>query len=177
MKELSFLMFVIALLFGLIVLTRRFTNPNHPDRAVFFVPSRMLFNLLWGSIFYVGYGILMYPDPWIKISLSVLNCILLAYTLLIIKIQKELLNPGKRMPAFLTKFLTRKIAEQEKLDENTPVYTIRKALKILGLATYTPENKEQISQRLDILRRQAAENLPAPYLKTIIHRCEQTLLN
>ena len=177
MKELSFLMFMIALLFGVMVLARHLTNPNHPDRAVFFVPSRMLFNLLWGSIFYIGYGILMYPEPLIKIGLSVLNGILLAYTLLIIKIQKELLNPGKKMPAFLAKFLTRKIAEQEKLDENAPHYTIRKALKILGLAAYNPENKEQINQRLDILRRQAAENLPAPYLKTIIRRCEQTLLN
>lgn len=177
MKELSFLMFMIALLFGVMVLARHLTNPNHPDRAVFFVPSRMLFNLLWGSIFYIGYGILMYPEPLIKIGLSILNGILLSYTLILISLKKYLLAPQKNMPKLVKQFLERRITAQQEVDKQTPVYTIRKALKILGLAAYNPENKEQINQRLDILRRQAAENLPAPYLKTIIRRCEQTLLN
>lgn len=176
MKELSFLMFMIALLFGVMVLARHLTNPNHPDRAVFFVPSRMLFNLLWGSIFYIGYGILMYPEPLIKIGLSILNGILLSYTLILISLKKYLLAPQKNMPKLVKQFLERRITAQQEVDKQTPHYTQRKALKILGLAPYALENPDLIKERISILRQQAQNNLKSEYFPTILEHCENSLI-
>lgn len=176
MKELSFLMFVIALLFGVMVLARHLTNPNHPERAVFFVPSRMLFNLLWGSIFYVGYGILMYPEPLIKIGLSILNGGLLSYTLILIALKKYLLAPQKAMPKLVKQFLEQRIASQKEIDKQNPHYTQRKALKILGLPPYTLENPDLIKERISVLHQQTSNNLKSEYLPTILEHCEKSLI-
>ena len=73
MLELSFLMFMVGLFFGLSLFLRRITNPYHPDRTIFYIPSPMLFNVLWGSIFYIGYGILMYQENTVIYALFMQN--------------------------------------------------------------------------------------------------------
>ena len=175
MKELSFLMFIIALLFGVMVLARHLTNPNHPDRTVFFIPSRMLFNVLWGSIFYIGYGILVYHDFHLRIGLSVLNGVVLGYTLFLIQVQKHLLHPEKPMPQYMSRFLEGRITAQQKIDELNHGYTIRKSLKILGLGPSAIDTPEIISQRITALKGQQQHNLNTPYLELIIKQCEDEL--
>lgn len=175
MKELSFLMFIIALSFGVMVLARHLTNPNHANRTVFFIPSRMLFNVLWGSIFYIGYGILVYQDSYIQISLSVLNGVILGYTFFLIQIQKYLLHPERKMPIYISRFLEGRINAQQRIDEANQGYSVRKSLKILGLGPSAIENPTQIEQRLNALKGQRGHNLNSAYFERIIEQCEKEL--
>ena len=79
MKELSFLMFLVALLFGISVIVRSIMYGKHPDSCYFYIPSQGMFNIIWGSIFYIGYGMLMYPETWVSYVLGVGNGLLLFY--------------------------------------------------------------------------------------------------
>ena len=178
MKELSFLMFMIGLFFGLTVLCRRITNPNHPDRAAFFIPSRMMFNLLWGSIFYIGYGILMFPDFWLRLCLSLLVAILLVYTLIMNNLKKKLLSPDTNISQRAKKIFDRAIEKQKLLDKNTKNYSRRKAAKILGLAAYDLETPELINKRLTALENAKKQGqISNDYLNEIIKHIKQALQN
>ena len=73
MKELSLLMFFIALIFGLTVFVSSLFRSKNPDDSAFYIPSRGLFNIIWGSIFYIGYGMLMFPQPLITFTLGLIN--------------------------------------------------------------------------------------------------------
>lgn len=178
MKELSFLMFMVGLFFGLTVLCRRLTNPNHPDRAAFFIPSRMMFNLLWGSMFYIGYGLLMFPDFWLRVGLSLLEIILLGYTLVMNDLRKKLLSSHIPPSRFAKKIFDHAIKKQQELDKNNKNYSRRKAAKILGLAAYDLETDELQKKRIAALET-AAQNgqIGHEYLPEIIKRIRQALQN
>ena len=81
MKELSLLMFFIALIFGLTVFVSSLFRSKNPDDSAFYIPSRGLFNIIWGSIFYIGYGMLMFPQPLITFTLGLINGVLIFYAL------------------------------------------------------------------------------------------------
>ena len=178
MKELSFLMFMVGLFFGLTVLCRRLTNPNHPDRAAFFIPSRMMFNLLWGSMFYIGYGLLMFPDFWLRVGLSLLEIILLGYTLVMNDLRKKLLSSHIHTSRYEKKIFDHAIKKQQELDKNNKNYSRRKAAKILGLAAYDLETDELQKKRIAALET-AAQNgqIGHEYLPEIIKRVRQALQN
>lgn len=176
MKELSFLMFMVGLFFGLTVLCRRITNPNHPDRAAFFIPSRMMFNLLWGSIFYIGYGILMFPDFWVRVFLSLLDIILLIYTLTMNNLKKRLLYTSSKISQTAQKIFDRAIEKQKELDKKNKNYSKRKVAKILGLAAYELEEKTLIVKRITALENALkTEQISNVYLKEIIKHIKQTI--
>lgn len=176
MLELSFLMFMVGLFFGLSILLRRITNPYHPDRAVFYIPSPMLFNVLWGSIFYIGYGILMYQENTVRLFLGIIEIILFLYTLLMIYIKHILKKNQAPYPIWIQKLLNRAIERQEKLDKKSGAYSQRKALKILGLPTYAKEDSEQLNKGLNKLKSlQGVGKIQAPYFETIIQQTAKAL--
>ena len=176
MLELSFLMFMVGLFFGLSILLRRITNPYHPDRAVFYIPSPMLLNVLWGSIFYIGYGILMYQENTVRLFLGIIEIILFLYTLLMIYIKHILKKNQAPYPIWIQKLLNRAIERQEKLDKKSGAYSQRKALKILGLPTYAKEDSEQLNKGLNKLKSlQGVGKIQAPYFETIIQQTAKAL--
>lgn len=176
MLELSFLMFMVGLFFGLSILLRRITNPYHPDRTIFYIPSPMLFNVLWGSIFYIGYGILMYQENTVRLFLGIIEIILFLYTLLMIYIKHILKKNQAPYPIWIQKLLTRAIERQEKLDKKSGAYSQRKALKILGLPTYAKEDSEQLNKGLNKLKSlQGVGKIQAPYFETIIQQTSKAL--
>lgn len=176
MKELSFLMFMVGLFFGLSVLARRLTNPNHPDRTAFFIPSPMLFNVLWGSIFYIGYGILMFKTPLTQISLAIIEIALLGYTIWMHYLKHVMIKRQGSYPSFINKILNKAVAKQEQLDASFSDYSQRKALKILGLPIYAVEEPDKIRRQLNLLKAMAdSKKISSPYLQTIIKRIESAL--
>ena len=176
MFELSFLMFMVGLFFGLSILLRRITNPHHPDRTIFYIPSPMLFNVLWGSIFYIGYGILMYQENTVRLFLGIIEIILFLYTLLMIYIKHILKKNQAPYPIWIQKLLNRAIERQEKLDKKSGAYSQRKALKILGLPTYAKEDSEQLNKGLNKLKSlQGVGKIQAPYFETIIQQTAKAL--
>ena len=176
MLELSFLMFMVGLFFGLSILLRRITNPYHPDRTIFYIPSPMLFNVLWGSIFYIGYGILMYQENMVRLFLGIIEIILFLYTLLMIYIKHILKKNQAPYPTWIQKLLNRAIERQEKLDKKSGAYSQRKALKILGLPTYAKEDSEQLNKGLNKLKSlQGVGKIQAPYFETIIQQTAKAL--
>lgn len=176
MLELSFLMFMVGLFFGLSLFLRRITNPYHPDRTIFYIPSPMLFNVLWGSIFYIGYGILMYQENTVRLCLGIIEIILFLYTFLMIYIKHIIKKNRAPYPIWIQKLLNHVVERQEKLDKKSGVYSQRKALKILGLPTYAKEDSEQINKGLDKLKSlQGTGKIQAPYFETIIHQTANAL--
>lgn len=169
---------MVGLFFGLTVLCRRVTNPNHPDRAAFFIPSRMMFNLLWGSMFYIGYGILMFPDTRLRIFLGLLEVVLFTYTLTMNYLRKKLLLPTTKISPAARKIFDRAIEKQKKLDKNNQTYSRRKAAKILGLAAYELETDEAINKRITALENSAEQGqISNAYLAEIIKHIKQALQN
>lgn len=177
MKELSLFIFLLALFFGLNILLRSILRPDYKDRAPFFIPSNGMFNLLWGSIFYIGYGTLIYSSPSVRFALAFVNGLLLVYTFFLLAQKRFIMNPNRKGNRFISHYLEQQIEAAKKTDNCHPEYSRRKALKILGLPNYAAENKELIQTRLDILK-QISENgkLSSPYLKEIISKTEQALL-
>lgn len=176
MKELSFLMFMIGLIFGLSVFVRRLTSPYHPDRAVFGIPSRTTFNLLWGSIFYIAYGLLVYHHHGLRLTLGIIDGLLLGYTLFLLLLQHFILSP--RMPVIkpLQNFLNRKISGQEKMDSLLPAYTRSRALSVLGLPRYTDNDDPAVQLRLEALKSaQKSGKITNSYLNEIIKKTAAAL--
>ncbi len=176
MKELSLLMFFIALLFGMSVLIRSLIPGKNPDGSAFYIPSRGMFNIIWGSIFYIGYGILIYPDVQIAFILGIADGLLIFYALFLMQIKKFLLNPQKKGSAILRRYLEKQLDRCQKNDSGNKAYSFRKCMKILGLAPYTQPDSEQIAQRLQKLEELLQSGkLSHPYLPELLQKLNQTL--
>lgn len=176
MKELSFLMFCIALMFGLSILFRNIFMGKDPDSSDFYIPSRAMFNIIWGSIFYIGYGMLMTSSPIAVFIFATLNGLLIFYALFLLYAQKFLLTPQKKSPAFMRRYFEKKIDNCQTNDKNITAYSYRKVMKILGLPAYTPIDSEEIAKRLNILKTlHASGKLSHDYLPQIILQIEKTL--
>ena len=176
MKELSFLMFMIGLIFGLSVFARRLASSYHPDRAVFSIPSRTTFNLLWGSIFYIAYGILVYHHHGLRLTLGIIDGLLLGYTLFLLLLQHFILSSRTAVIKPLQKFLDRKVSGQKKMDSLLPAYTRSRALSVLGLPRYTGNDSPEVQLRLNALKSaQKAGKITNPYLDEIIKKVTAAL--
>ena len=176
MKELSFLMFMIGLIFGLSVFVRRLASSYHPDRAVFGIPSRTTFNLLWGSIFYIAYGILVYHHHGLRLTLGIIDGLLLGYTLFLLLLQHFILSSRTAVIKPLQKFLDRKVSGQKKMDSLLPAYTRSRALSVLGLPRYTNNDDPAIQLRLEALKSaQKNGKITDSYLSEIIKKVTAAL--
>lgn len=178
MKELSFFIFMAALFFGLSIFLHQLLNPKHPDRIAFYIPSRPLFNLLWGSIFYIGYGILIYPNEYTRFILGLINGLLLVYVITLIRVQNFLLKPNAKGSALIIKIINHSLDKARQQDSSNPNYSLKKSLKILGLPSYTAPNATTIQQRLNRLKTDSTSGkISHPYLKELILKIETSLLN
>lgn len=176
MKELSLLMFFIALIFGLTVFVSSLFRSKNPDDSAFYIPSRGLFNIIWGSIFYIGYGMLMFPQPLITFTLGLINGALIFYALFLVRVKNFLLKPQRKGAAFICRYLQKQLDRCRENDSDNQPYSYRKALKILGLPAYTTAESEDIAVRLQILHElEQSGKLPHPYLPELVSKTQQAV--
>lgn len=171
MKELSFLMFLVALLFGISVIVRSIMYGKHPDSSYFYIPSQGMFNIIWGSIFYIGYGMLMYPETWVSYVLGVGNGLLLFYAYFLLRVKKFLLSPEKKGAEYIRKYLLKQLDKEQGREKKGEGYSYKKCLKILGLPPYCEVDSQEFATRFEQLTRvEESGKLPHPYLKEIIKK-------
>lgn len=172
MKELAFLMFFVGCAFALIKLLTRFFAPQI-RHIYFYIPSQMTFNILWGFIFYVGFGILTTHTFWMKVGLIAFLTILTIYLIYLYGLSRHFKNPHN---TYYNNLLNKKLQKQRQTDEafNTP-YTADEALKILGLSAAAINNKSLIETRLVLLEKLSAHSTETTALKEIQFRIKQAL--
>ncbi len=153
MKELSFLMFLIAFT---AILWTFYNKIFHLDqnKTVSIFPSKAKFNITWGFIFYATYGLIIAKITWLKIGFVCIITILSTY-LLYIYLLKNFLN-GKNIifSNTITKILLWKITRQQQNDKIYKIkqYSPEQTIHILGLPSYALEQKGLIRKRIDELK-------------------------
>ena len=172
MKELSFLMFLIAFTAILWTFCNKIFNLDQ-NKTVSLFPSKAKFNLVWGFIFYTTYGLIIAKTLWLKIGFIILIAILFIY-LFYMYLLKNFLN-GKNIifSKTITKILLWKIARQKQKDKVYKLknYSINQILRILGLPTYAVEQAGLIVKRIEELKTIAEkQDFKQSYLTEIIKK-------
>lgn len=172
MKELSFLMFLIAFTAILWTLCNKIFNLDQ-NKTVSLFPSKAKFNLVWGFIFYTTYGLIISKTLWLTIGF---DCIIITLSLylLYIYLLKNFLN-GKNIifSKTITKILLWKIARQKQKDKVYKLknYSINQILRILGLPSYAVEQAGLIVKRIEELKIVAEkQDFKQSYLTEIIKK-------
>lgn len=172
MKELSFLMFLIAFTAILWTLCNKIFNLDQ-NKTVSLFPSKAKFNLVWGFIFYTTYGLIISKTLWLTIGF---DCIIITLSLylLYIYLLKNFLN-GKNIifSKTITKILLWKIARQKQKDKVYKLknYSINQILRILGLPSYAVEQAGLIVKRIEELKTIAEkQDFKQSYLTEIIKK-------
>ncbi len=152
MKELALLMFFIGCGYALNSLANRFSGKKN-RRLYFYIPSAASFNIIWGFIFYLGFGILIASHLWLKTALAAILLLLAVYLVRQWLISKFF---ATHKPACAGRLLARKLIKQSAADivYNHP-YTRSEALRLLGLPASQKDLDNKISARLSLI-----ENLP-----------------
>ena len=153
MKELSFLMFLIAITAILLTLCNKIFRLDQ-SKTVSLFPSKAKFNLTWGFIFYATYGLIIAKTAWLKIGFICIIAILAAYLLYIYMLKNFLYGKNIIFTGSITKILLWKIARQQQNDKTYKVkqYNHEQILHLLGLPAYAFEQKGLISKRIEELK-------------------------
>lgn len=154
MKELALLMFFVGCGYALTQLISRFSK-TQTRRFYFRIPSTASYNIIWGFIFYLGFGILTASHLWLKIIMAAAALLLFAYLVRLQLISKYL---TEHHPAFMAHTLSRQLNKQLTADDKFGhSYTPADALHILGLPPTLSNTDDKIIARLTLI-----ENLPLP---------------
>lgn len=173
MKELSLLMLVVAIIILLTIFLKNiFYKDSH--RNFFFIPNTSNLNIIWGMIFYLGYGFLTTHNDNLKIIFAVLIIFSFFYAVYLHQLRRFFNDKSSIAPLAL---INKKIMQQQSFDKNNPIYSPSQALKILGLHTSCIKNSQIILPRFDSLNQtyQNQKNLNSYFLEMII-KAKKTLI-
>jgi len=150
MKELALLMFCVGCGYVLTQFAGYFCRTK--TRPLYFrIPSAASFNILWGFVFYTGFGILSTASLSLKF---ILGGFLLA--LLGCLVRQHLFGRyfTKQTPRFVGRLLTRSLHRQHETDMkfNEP-YSRADALRLLGLPAALTDTDSRISKQISLLEK------------------------
>ena len=174
MKELSFLMLIVALLATGLAWAERALKINQKSQAAFYIPDVTRFNIVWGFIFYTGYGALISQKSWICYIVIILIVILFLYLIYLYAIQRFLLGRCAICTHILEKAVLMNISKQQKIDislENCK-YPKEKALKMLGIPVFADERAKLVQTRLETLKKL---HLSHPYFNNLVKNIEDAI--
>lgn len=178
MKELSFLMFVIALTVILKIFIDRIFKLNSGRRVFFYIPDSARFNVIWGFIFYAGYGFIIAKSSFLRIGFGIVIVALFLYLAYLYAFKGFLSGHYGMLTGVLGKIAARKLDAQKILDKqlNEPKYSKEKALKMMGLAPFAAQQPELLQKRLQMLKNlQSSMRIKHSYLGTIIQNLKNAL--
>lgn len=174
MKELSLLMLIIAILILSIMLLKNIFNKN-PHRNYFFIPETSRLNIIWGMIFYLGYGFLTTHNFNLKIIFGSFVIIFLFYITYLYQIRRFFAN---RSSIITPALINHKISQQQNFDKTHPDYSTSQALKILGLHTSSIKSPEIILSKVESLNKiYQTKKIANPYFLEMIAKAKKTLLS
>ncbi len=172
MKELSFLMFLIAFTAILWTFCNKIFRLDQ-SKTVSLFPSKAKFNLSWGFIFYATYGLIIAKTVWLKIGFSVIIIILFIYLLYLYLLKNFVSGKNIAFSKTIGKIVLWKISRQQQKDKIYKIkqYTPEQTLHILGLPSYPVEQKGMIEKRVNTLKRLTEkQDLKQTYLIQIINK-------
>lgn len=174
MKELSFLMFLIAFTAILWAFCNKIFNLDQ-NKTVSIFPSKAKFNLVWGFIFYATYGLIIAKTFWLTIGFYCIILMLALYLLYIYLLKNFLIGKNIIFSKTITKILLWKIARQQQKDKVYKLknYSINQILHILGLPSYAVEQAGLIVKRIEELKTIAEkQDFKQSYLIEIIKKLD-----
>lgn len=172
MKELALLMFFIGCGYVAIQLLNRFSTTKS-RRICFYYPSTTSFNLLWGFIFYLGFGLLIYQQLWLRIFLGVILLALLTFLLFQFGMRRHFTKPNN---VYYNRIFTKRLLCQQEADRSfEQPYTRSEALIFLGLPRILETDNPQIIQHLNKWINLSAAAPDLPYLREMLEQLQQAL--
>lgn len=148
---------------------------KNPHRNFFFIPETSKLNIVWGIIFYLGYGFLTAHNFTLKISFGVIVIISLFYVIHLYQLRRFFTN---RASIITPNLINKKIAQQQNFDKNHPNYSPAQALKILGLHASTIKKPEVILSRVDSLNKiYQTKKITNSYFPKMITKAKKTLIS
>ncbi|MDR1694028.1 MAG: hypothetical protein LBR70_02390 [Lactobacillaceae bacterium] len=153
---------------------------KNENSSYFLYPTRSVFNVAWGLLFFIVYGKMVSKDIVSSFIFLTATIIISAYIIYLyflknfLEKEKSLLNP------LFLKIINRKIKEQETLDKKfAGTYTELKALKVLGIAGYElnlSNIKEIMEKKYNTLKTfYDNKKIINPYFLTMIKKSYEAL--
>ncbi len=178
MKELSFLMFLIALTAIFSAFISNIFRLNPSKQVFFYFPDSSRFNIIWGFVFYAGYGLIIAQSLWLRIGFCGLIVLLLVYLTYLYMLKSFLSGHRILMQNLFAKIVSCKLDAQKELDRQLKwaPYTAAKAQKIMGLAPFALERPELLGKRLQMFKNlQSTMTIKHSYLNTVIKNLRNAL--
>lgn len=173
MKELSFLMFLIALAAIFIAFCNRVLKLNPRKQVYFYIPDTARFNIIWGFVFYASYGVLIAKTAWLKAAFAIFIALLMLYLGYLYAMKNFLSGHYTPLSSILEKIIISKLDAQKKTDIKIgdTAYLPSKSLKILGLPAFAADRPEMIQKKINMLKKlQSSMKIRHSYLATIIKK-------
>lgn len=174
MKELSFLMFLIAISAILLTICNKLFRLDQ-SKTVSIFPSKAKFNLAWGFIFYATYGLIIAKTFWLKTGFVCIIIILAAYLLYLYLLLNFLYNKPIFFRDLIRKILLWKFSRQQQKDKIYKLdrYSLEQTLRILGLPPFPAAQSGLITKRTEELKNiSKKQDLSKTYLSEIIKKLD-----
>lgn len=178
MKELSFLMFIIVFTALFKALIDRIFKLNANKRAFFYIPSSSRFNIVWGLIFYAGYGFIISKTDFLRLSFGILIILMFFYLVYLYVMKGFLFGHYKAIKKIMNKIIDFKLDEQKKTDNKLQekIYSKEKSLQILGVPSWSINQPDLLQKRLQALQNlQTSNTVSNSYLNEIIKKLSSSL--
>ena len=178
MKEFSFLMFLIAFAAILSAFFTRVFRLNPSKQVYFYIPDSQRFNITWGFIFYIAYGLIIAKTAWLRWGFAALIAVMMLYLIYLYTLKSFFAGHHSPISPLMIKIVNFKLNAQKRLDKDIgeTKYSQEKALKIMGLAPFALRRPEMLNKRLQMLKNlQSSKTLKNPYLPEIIEKLASAL--
>lgn len=178
MKELSFLMFVIAVTAILKAFIDRIFKLNPSRRVFFYIPDSARFNIIWGFVFYAGYGFIIAKTPFLRIGFGLVILSMFFYLGYQYALKGFLSGHYGILTGLLGKIINLKLDAQKILDKQLgePKYSKEKALKMMGLSPFAAQHPDLLQKRLQMLKNlQSTMRIKHSYLGAVIQNLKNAL--
>lgn len=177
MKELSFLMLLIAVTVILRIFIYRLFKLSPKGTIYFYFPDSSRFNIVWGFIFYAGYGFIT-GGFWLRLAFGFLITGLTFYLMYLYLMKSFLSGHNTPINSFLAKVCTKKLDMQKESDKkyDDEKYSKEKALKVMGLASFALNSNDLLKKRLQFFKNlQSSMRIKHPYLGVLIKELARSL--
>ena len=174
MKELSFLMFLIAITAILLTLCNKIFRLDQ-SKTVSIFPSKAKFNLTWGFIFYATYGLIIAKTFCLKTGFVCIIIMLAAYLLYAYLLKNFLHGQKIIFENTIIKILLWKISRQQQKDQTykTSKYNLEQTFHLLGLHPYPENQSGLITKKIADLKNIAEkQEFKQSYLTEIIKKLD-----
>ena len=174
MKELSFLMFLIAISAILLTICNKIFRLDQ-NKTISIFPSKAKFNLAWGFIFYTTYGLIIAKTFWLKAGFVCIIIILAAYLLYLYLLLNFLYEKPVFFRDLIRKILLWKFSRQQQKDKiyKLDSYNLEQTLHILGLPPFPADQSGLIIKRTKELKALTEEqDFKKNYLIEIIKKLD-----